>query len=142
MNINCSNAYYTKTNKSNRPYLYCNINEEVCPLVKFCNTENRIVNTDGYVNCKMKEVDKMPNGKYQVKFNDKGFLYVDIKDINQTRKVKNPYDYVPKFVDIVEVNGEYYIKGYEPKEEVIEEVTEVTEEPKVEEPKVRKSTKK
>lgn len=134
MKINCSYSYYGENKQSNRPYLYCSIDNMICPLVRFCQVESRIINTDGHLNCnkRVEEVEKMPNGKYRVKFNDRGFLYVEIKDINQTRKIKNPFDSIPKFVDLVEIDNEYYIRGYEPTKEV-------TEEPQ---PKVKRNTKK
>jgi hypothetical protein len=32
--------------------------------------------------------------------------------------IKNPYDYEPKSVKVVEVNHEYYVEGFEPKAKV------------------------
>lgn len=48
-----------------------------------------------------------------IKFIKNEFLYVDID--GNTVKIKNPYDYEPKNVEVIKVNGEYYIKGFVPK---------------------------
>ena len=55
----------------------------------------------------------MPKGMNKVKFEMRGVLYVDMGDFVQ--EFKNPYDYVPEFVELVKVDGEQYIKGFAPK---------------------------
>ena len=50
--------------------------------------------------------------KGNVRFVKNGYLYVDVDDF--VVKIKNPYDYEPKNVDIIKVEGEYYIKGFAP----------------------------
>ena len=60
----------------------------------------------------------MPKGKNKVRFELRGILYVDIDEF--TYEIKNPYDYVPQFVEVVKVENKYYIKGFEPKENLKE----------------------
>lgn len=57
----------------------------------------------------------MPKGMNKVRFELKGVLYVEVGDF--VYEIKNPYDYIPDFVKIVQVDGEYYIKGFEPRKE-------------------------
>lgn len=133
MSIDCKYSYYQSSKRGDRNYLYCSINNQVCPLVRFCPNENRILNIKGHENCKVRKEDefKMPNGKSKVNLQDKGYLYVEIEDIKQVRKIKNPFDHVPKWVEVVlsEVDNQYYIKGFEPKIEIKEEnVSEIEEE--------------
>lgn len=133
MSTNCKYSYYKVDEKRN--YLYCNIDNEICPLVRYCQTEQKIVNAKGFGNCKKKkdEDNKMPQGKEKVLFQERGFLYVQISNIGEIRKIKNPYDYAPNSVEIVMVGNEYYINGYEPKEEATKievEVEEVEEKPR------------
>lgn len=54
-------------------------------------------------------------------------IYVEVGD--NTHKIQNPFGYQPKEVELVEVEGRFYIKGYEPKKEPKQkkEVTNVKE---------------
>lgn len=53
--------------------------------------------------------------KKNVRFEKQGILFVDIG--NMTVEVKNPFDYIPTFVEVAMVGSNYYVKGYEPKED-------------------------
>ena len=58
----------------------------------------------------------MKPNENKVRFESKGMLYVEYGD--NVIKVPNPFgDDIPAGVELVEVNNEYYVKGYEPKVE-------------------------
>lgn len=50
---------------------------------------------------------------YIVRFESKGKLYVEYND--RVIKIANPFDYVPEAIELVRVENELYIKGFEPK---------------------------
>lgn len=52
-------------------------------------------------------------GMNRVRFELSGELYVEIGDF--VYRIKNPFDYTPEFVETVKRDGQYYIKGFEPK---------------------------
>lgn len=58
---------------------------------------------------------ELKQGEYPVLFESKGLLYVEYND--NVFKFANPFDEVPKSVELVRVENELYIKGYEPKVE-------------------------
>lgn len=78
--------------------------------------------------------------EYKVAFESKGMLYVEYGD--NILKFKNPFDDVPQKVQLVRVDNELYIKGFEPKVEV-QPKEEVKTEEKVlkKEPRKRKRNK-
>jgi hypothetical protein len=51
----------------------------------------------------------------KVKFESNGFLYVEVADM--VYKVQNPFDYVPQGVELEQIDGRMYVKGYAPKKE-------------------------
>lgn len=85
---------------------------ENCPYVYFCNKKNcwREVATAPKV-CKLAIKMELPKGAYLVKEERKGFLFVDVD--NQTIKIKNPFDYTPKYVRLVKNKAGYRIKKVE-----------------------------
>lgn len=99
-----------------RHYLYCNINKEVCPFVRYCPTVRDIINLDNIdKSCKI-YIEQEENIGYSTKTPDKVLmsngskLWVKNKAIDQVFIVENPYDYVPTFVKLLQdENGEYYI---------------------------------
>ena len=81
-------------------------------------------NTDNYKNCtayvkQEKEIEKGRNGmNNKVIFEKKGSLYIELNDeIGQVVAIKNQYDKIPDYVDVVFVDNTPYIKGFEPKKE-------------------------
>jgi len=63
--------------------------------------------------CKLgKDEVVVPKGQNKVRFALHGELYVE--DGEFVYSIKNPYDYVPEFVEIVDIDGIKYIKGFEP----------------------------
>ena len=100
--------------------LYCKIDNEICPFQYPCDIIKNWKNIDDVESkCSMfkKEVEKSNYllGRYKVMFEMNGILAIKIPEIDQTREIKNPLDYVPEYVELVEVDNEYYIKGYAPK---------------------------
>ena len=59
----------------------------------------------------------MPKGLNKVRFELHGELYVEDGDF--VYAIKNPYDYTPQFVEIINVDGVWWVKGFEPKKEGI-----------------------
>ena len=57
----------------------------------------------------------LKKGEYIVTFERGGKLYVDIDGM--MHKFVNPFDDIPKVIEIVKVDGEYYIRGFETQEE-------------------------
>ena len=55
----------------------------------------------------------MKNGEYLVRFEKDGDLYIEVGDYVIYKK--NPYDYVPEKVEMVQIDNEIYFKGFEPK---------------------------
>lgn len=92
----------------------CEKNGQVCPFVRRC-TNDRVwkplVSMD---KCALrKEEVKVPKGMSRVRFELHGELYVEVGEF--VYSIKNPYDYIPEFVELVSVNDAWYIKGFEPK---------------------------
>lgn len=58
---------------------------------------------------------ELKKGEYPVLFESKGLLYVEYND--NVFKFVNPFDEVPRGVELVRVENELYIKGCEPKVE-------------------------
>ena len=75
----------------------CSISGEVCPFMYYCN-KLRIWKPLKSMpeKCNIKENFEIPKGYCKVRFERKGYLYVDIN--NQTFAIKNPFDDVPKYV--------------------------------------------
>ena len=102
-----------------------------------CSVEKRWLPLNTIEGCRIRtEVDKvgMVDGKYHVVFEKRGKLYVDIEGMVVV--VDSPFDATPDKVDVTQVDGKYYISGYEPKPKIVENKSEVVEEqpkPQVEE---------
>jgi len=112
--MNCEYSSPLEPDEFNRHFLFCKIEKNKCPLIRFCSTIRDIKNIDGYEGCTVKNdyIDKKdyssstPN---KVLFEKNGMLYVENGDF--TESVKNPYLIVPKYVKLLKSkNGEYYVK--------------------------------
>lgn len=94
-----------------------------CPFMRRCNVEHRWLPLESMNSCtrraKEKEVSTLMANEHRVEFESKGKLYININ--GQMKRIPNPFDYIPKAVELVEVDGQWYIKGYEPKPIVKEE---------------------
>lgn len=136
--MNCKYSY----NEENSQYLYCNISRQMCPMMKYCHKIEKYVSSDNYsTNCKYyqgKEEEDMntnnKQGSLRVRLIKGKVLYVELGDINnQVIRVDNPYQFNPTYVDLIEVNEIYYVKGFEPKlpkKEKKDFITEVKEDGK------------
>lgn len=58
-------------------------------------------------------MSRLNKGEYKVLFQKKNNLYVEYA--GEIAKVENPFETTPSTVDIVEVDGIIYVKGFEPK---------------------------
>jgi hypothetical protein len=67
---------------------------------------------------KIEEVIELNQGEYKVVSGDTNKLYIEYAENSQIR-LQNPYDYIPKKVELVEVENTLYIKGFEPVTEKI-----------------------
>lgn len=118
---NCKYSY----NDGDSNYLYCNITQQVCPLVRWCNDVGGVISIDNYMeNCryyKNKEESKLKkDGNHKVRFIKGKYLYIELNDeFNQIIKIENPFGEkdVPSYVNIEKSKKDdnYYIKGFFPK---------------------------
>lgn len=92
-------------------FCICELNKQMCGFVRRCSNELRYKPLASMSNCELRKgVQNMTN----VRFEKNGKLYVDYKDI--TVIVPNIYGKnIPSWVDIIEINDKFYIKGQEPK---------------------------
>lgn len=95
-----------------------------CPFMRRCDIEHRWLPLDSMNGCtrrrKEKEVSALMANEHRVEFESKGKLYVKINE--QVKRIKNPFDYTPDKVEIVFVDNQPYIKGFEPKKDVTYDV--------------------
>lgn len=87
----------------------CTITNAQCPYMYFCNrVRDWVPMRSMSKSCKVKESAEAPKGYYKVRMARKGYLYVDMKNI--TRKILNPFDFVPLYVKVYkDKNGEWKI---------------------------------
>lgn len=99
-------------------YCRCKKTGEICPFVRRCTNEMRWKPLNSMANCtyRLKE-EKMNKNEYNVRFALKGKLFVEID--NYVKEIDNPFDIIPKKVELVWVDDMPYIKGYEPKKKVV-----------------------
>lgn len=100
----------------------CTKNGNICPFMRRCNMEHTWLPIDSMNTCTLREpegVIELKNGEYLVRFEKDGNLYIEVGDYVIYKK--NPYDYVPEKVEMVQIDNEMYFKGFEPKEEKAEE---------------------
>ena len=91
---------------------------EICPFMRRYNIEHDWLPVDTMDKCTLREPERvieLKNGEYLVRFEKDGDLYIEVGDYVIYKK--NPYDYVPEKVEMVQVGNEMYFKGFEPKEE-------------------------
>lgn len=115
----------------------CVKENSICPFMRRCNVEKRWLPLNTMEGCRIRtEVEKvdMVDGKYHVIFEKRGQLYVDVEGMVVV--ANNPFDATPEKVDVTQVDGKYYVVGYEPKPKMINVEPKVVEEqlkPQVEE---------
>lgn len=88
----------------------CSIINSQCPYMYFCTKRNAWRNTKYMTdNCNIKKKAMVPKGYYRVRFERRGYLYVDFGD--KTVAIKNPFEDVPEFVKVSKLkNGTYRLK--------------------------------
>ena len=95
---------------------------EICPFMRRCNIEHDWLPIDTMDKCALRKPERvieLKNGEYLVRFEKDGNLYIEVGDYVIYKK--NPYDYVPEKVEMVQIDNEMYFKGFEPKKEKVEE---------------------
>lgn len=114
----------------------CTILNEICPFQYKCNQINNWRNYDNLekkctIYNKEREKEYMKQGKYKVLYENRGKLYIEL-DSETSIVVPNPFeDDIPKGVDLVKVDSEYFVEGFEPKKkEMFSDVVELKVEPK------------
>ena len=111
----------------------CTISSSQCPFMRRCSIERKWLPLDGMDVCTLRESRKVEvmlgANEYKVQFERNGKLYIEYNDY--VIKMRNPFDVIPEKVELIQVENELYIKGFEPK-------VEKKPEPK----KTKKSTKK
>ena len=113
----------------------CSVSNGVCPFVRRCNFERKWLPLNSMDGCRLRtkqeRVKNMSASGYHVRFESKGKLYVEYN--GRVIKIANPFDYVPEAIELVRVENELYIKGFEPRiekeeKEIKDEHSEIREE--------------
>ena len=114
----------------------CTILNEICPFQYKCNQINNWRNYDNLekkctIYNKEREKEYMKQGKYKVLYENRGKLYIEL-DSETSIVVPNPFkEDIPLGVDLVKVNDEYFVEGFEPKKkEMFSDVVELKVETK------------
>ena len=91
----------------------CDITKDVCPYLYFCNKIKQYkANTKMPSNCKVKQNLRVPKGYYQVCFERKGNLYINVD--GNIEVIPNPFDIVPLYVKPTKLkSGKWRLKKYE-----------------------------
>lgn len=98
-------------------YCICSKTGNICVFVRRKPCIMQWSPLESMVNCKLrKEEVVMSDNEKKVRFVKNNKLFVEIDDF--VIEVLNPYDYEPNVVELVEVDGVYYVKGFEPKKEI------------------------
>lgn len=98
-------------------YCICSKTGNICVFVRRKPCIMQWSPLESMVNCKLrKEEVVMSDNEKKVRFVKNNKLFVEVDDF--VIEVLNPYDYEPNVVELVEVDGVYYVKGFEPKKEI------------------------
>lgn len=101
----------------------CKKEQDVCPFVRRCTTNLIWLPLNAMDKCnrrfvptqKRKEDIVLKDGEYRVEYIKHGKLYINVNG-NLIRMI-NPYDYEPKKVKLVNIEGTMYIEDFTPKTE-------------------------
>ena len=118
--MDCRYSHRDIVDKYGRHYIICNQTNMLCINSRICPTVRDIVNTDNYMSCKtykqQEEYRRSKGMKNKILFEKRGFLHIENEEIGQIVMIANPYvGEIPEYVDLILIDGTYYIKGYEPK---------------------------
>lgn len=87
----------------------CSLTNNICPFMYFCDKKNIWKPSANMpTNCGVKARAEAPKGYYRVREERKGYLYVDID--NQTYKIKNPFDDIPRYVKAFKTKDGWRLK--------------------------------
>ena len=132
----CKYAYRLNESDNGRHYLQCLLMKNQCPMIRFCSKVNDIIDIDNLekkctIYNKEREKEYMKQGKYKVLYENRGKLYIEL-DSETSIVVPNPFkEDIPKGVDLVKVDSEYFVDGFEPKKkEMFSDIVELKVEPK------------
>lgn len=89
----------------------CFITYQVCPYLYFCNKIQKYkFSSLAPSNCKIKRNMEIPEGYYQVCFERRGELYIDVNGVIEI--IQNPYDFTPLYVKMNKLkSGVWKIKS-------------------------------
>lgn len=97
-------------------YCICSKTGNICVFVRRKPCIMQWSPLESMVNCKLRQEEVvMSDNEKKVRFVKNNKLFVEVDDF--AIEVLNPYDYEPNVVELVEVDGVYYVKGFEPKKE-------------------------
>lgn len=94
----------------------CIKSHETCPFMRRCNVEHKWLPIDSMDVCRLRQPERsmvLKNNEYKVRFEKEGDLYIEMGDY--VIQKKNPYDYIPEKVTLIEVDGELYFEGFVPR---------------------------
>ena len=122
-------------------FCQCEKNNNICPFMRRCSLERKWLPLATMKTCNIRlgnnTMLELRKDEYKVLFESKGMLYVEYGD--NVFKFTNPFDEVPQKVQLVRVENELYIKGFEPKVEPKIEVKEEVKAPKKETKKKKRN---
>lgn len=99
----------------------CGATNEICMMMRRCTTRKMWVPIEYMDKCSLRfadtkkeeeEVVDLKNGEYKVEYIQNNKLYINVDGF--LYRLRNPYDYEPKKVSLVMVDGEMYIKEFAP----------------------------
>lgn len=95
-------------------YCICSKTGNICVFVRRKPCIMQWSPLESMVNCKLRQEEVvMSDNEKKVRFAKNNKLFVEIDDF--VIEINNPYDYCPDYVDVININNIYYIKGFEPK---------------------------
>lgn len=106
----CKNCKVDKEAK----FCICNLDNEICPFVRRCATWGTWLPLSAMERCGKKNLQEkgedieLKKGETKVFKESHGKLYLIVN--GQTVRMQNPFDYIPKTVELIKKDGEYIIK--------------------------------
>lgn len=95
----------------------CSITNTQCPFMRRCSIERRWLPLGGMDGCTLQNKRKVKAmlgaNEYAVQFERNGKLYIERN--GGMIKIANPFDHIPDTIELVQIENELYIKGFEPK---------------------------
>lgn len=87
----------------------CTITQERCPFVYFCEKAQTWKPLRAMPEqCKVQVLHEIPRGYCVVRFEKKGYLYVDLGD--RTIQILNPFEEVPKYVKVSKTKNGWRVR--------------------------------